>query len=306
MEEFTGENTSTEPTETADAAGDSTEVVDTTSADVDDMSVEEFAEFEEKAFDKGSDSDEDSDETVATESTTEELDELYKSQMTDTDAKLDKPIVIKVAGKVYKVDSVAELKNLAELGTNATKKYQSIAKHRNTLDYMEDNGISQEDLDYLVQSRGVAPVVRDESVNAVEDIANEILNGSGADAFKEIAAQLPDDVKQAMSNNPQMLAGFNYDVQQGIAGSIMPAVNRYMNVNGMSHQQAYMRARNEHLSQNQSNNNNGDVVIEQVTTPKQMLKNQPKPRGNVKSPSLSREDVDKMSKEEFARFYEDV
>ena len=302
-------DTSIETTEVAsdDAGNQDVEVENTDSektvSDVDNMDEKEFAEFEEKAFNKESDSDDDSDGDVATEPTTEELDELYKSQMASPDAKLDKPIVIKVAGKVYKVDSVAELKNLAELGTSSTQKFQAIAKHRRTLDYMEDNDIRQEDLDQLVQSRGEAPVLRDANVNATEDVAQSILDSDIADEFTRLASELPDDVKQMMSTNPNMMSGFAHDVRSGVAGAIASSVARYMNVNGMNHMQAYSRARDEFVSQNQGSQK---PQQQQKPSPQQMLKNQPKPRGSVKAPSLSREDIDKMSEEDFNRFYETV
>ncbi len=171
---------------------------------------------------------------------------------------------------------------------------------------MQDNDISQDDLDYLVQSRGGAAIVRDESVNAVEDIASNILSGPGAEAFQTVAAQLPADVKEVMSQNPQMLAGFNHDVQSGLAQKIMPLVSRFMNVNQMTFMQAYQAA-GDQVTANNAQASEPTVVIDNVADErKRTLQSQPKPRANVSAGGMSRDDMDKMSDSDFDKYWETV
>ena len=59
-----------------------------------------------------------------------DLDELYKAQMNDTDATLDKPLLIKINGKVTEINNINDMKDLMERGLGATKSFQQIAKHK--------------------------------------------------------------------------------------------------------------------------------------------------------------------------------
>ena len=306
-------NNSIEPMDTGvDAADDILEVEnnsneETTSADVDAMDESEFADFEEKSFEDESPADDADEAEEPVELTDEDLEAKYKAQMSDVDAKINKPITIKVNGKIYDVDSVAELKNLAELGVNSTQRFQAIAQHRKTLDYMEDNDIRQEDLDLLVQSRGEAPIVRDASVNATEDVAQSILDSDIADEFTRLASELPDDVKQMMSTNPNMMSGFAHDVRTGLAGAIAPVVSRYMNVNGMTHMQAYGRARSEFASKNQQQEQPQQQKQQPQNTianKRDTLQSQPKPGASVSKGGMSEADMDKMSDAEFEKYWD--
>ncbi len=305
---------SMEPTDTAtEVADDISEVEatvngETTSDDVSEMSEAEFAEFEEKSF-KDESSGDDADEPAEPKDLTyDELETAYKTQMGNQDAKLANPIVIKLNGKHFQVDNINELKNLAELGSNSTQRFQAIAQHRKTLDFMEDNGISREDLDFLVQSRGQAPVTRNETADAVENIASEILNGPGADAFAEVASQLPDDVREVMSKNPKMLSGFNHDVQSGLAAQIMELVPRMMSVNQMSFMQAYQAAGDQVTAKggNRKAPKQQQQQIDPVADKRNTLMSQPTPSAKVSSNGLSREDIDKMSDADFEKYYATV
>ena len=285
---------------------------DDDAASIDDMDDAEFAEFEEKAFEKPTQSTESEDKPKVTESSPEDLDARYKAQMDDKDAKLDKPIVIKLKGKVYEIDSVNELKSLAELGSNATRKYQEIAEHRRTIDFMQDNDLTVDDLQGMFgQTTGQEPMMRTEEdalERSANDIAAEILNGSNAEAFQQMAALLPDGVKTEMSRNPEMLSAFNNDVESGLAQAIMPQVERMMAVKGIPFMQAYVEVGSEYVSkQSQPSQLVPEVVEPKPDAKKQMLKAQPKPKATVsKTGALSSADIDKMTDEEFEKFYETV
>ncbi len=174
---------------------------------------------------------------------------------------------------------------------------------------MEDNDIRQEDLDLLVQSRGEAPIVRDANVNATEDVAQSILDSDIADEFTRLASELPDDVKQMMSTNPNMMSGFAHDVRTGLAGAIAPVVSRYMNVNGMTHMQAYGRARSEFFSKNQQQEQpqkQKQQPQNTIANKRDTLQSQPKPGASVSKGGMSEADMDKMSDAEFEKYWETV
>ncbi len=302
----------TEPVEAVEITETPTEVE--TSDSVDDMTDEEFVEFEKEAFKStGSDDDEDDEEsktkTEVTESSPEELETRYKAQMDDKDAKLDQPVVVKVNGKIYEIDSVNELKNLAELGTSATSKYQAIAGHRKTIDFMQDNNLTVDDLQHLLGDRGVQPVMRTDADNAamqVEDIATEILNGPNADNFTAAAEMLPQGVRDQMMTNPQMLKGFSEDVASGMAARVMPGVERLINVNGMDFMSAYAQEVQRLYGNQTQQKAPTETSPEPKQTPKSMLQHQPTQRAKSKSPSLSRDDINAMSEADFEKFYASV
>jgi len=290
-----------EPTENAEEVVENIDTEDEVN-DIDKLTDEEF----DKKFDDLESDDSEDDKDVSKENVPDkDLEALYAAQMNDADAKLDNPIIIKVKGKTYEVDSINELKNLAELGTSSTQKFQAIAEHRKTIDFMTDNGITKDDLDMIINHRGVEPVIRNDDSVAAEDVANEILNSPGAETFQEVAGMLPDDVKQEMASNAQMMAGFNHDVQSGLAQQIMPMAERFMNINGLSFMEAYVKA--------------GDMIMKSGEQPQQQVKqttniadekrkvlnSQPKTR-QTNTSGLSKADIDKMSDEAFDKYFNDL
>jgi len=176
---------------------------------------------------------------------TNPTDDDYKSQNDNADAKLDKPILIKLKGKVVEVSNVAEMRNLMELGLGATSKYREMAEGRKTLQFMEDNSIDMETLTGIVNNRGQEPVVPDvsyETDTQLESIATEIQNSNYIDTFREVATMLPADVTDAIRSNPQALQGFKNDISTGrLDSSKMHEIDKLVAIKGMNFQDAYVQ-----------------------------------------------------------------
>ena len=244
---------------------------------VDDMSDTEFDTF----MDGEATSEESTDEPETTttdpegdkpdEIEVEDLDQLYADQLESKESTLEKPLYIKINGKTHTIDNVDEMRNLMERGLNYTKKMQDLAKQRKELD--SDRG--DEEL----------PVSTD-----TDTLASEILSSNYAEQFQSAASMLPDNVKSEMASDPSLLQGFYEDVQSGLAGKIMPKVERLMSVNNMSFEQAYFRAGSD-INQQQPRG----------TEQKQMLRSQPKPTTSQLSTQKS---VDDMSDKEFSKYFD--
>jgi len=262
------------------------ETVDEATAEsVDNMSESELDEL----FETPSESDENS---QPEEPETVDVESLYTAQMEDPDLKLDKPIYIKVNGKVIEVDSVNDLKNMAELGTGAQQKFKTISAHKDTLQFMEDNGISREDLDALVVARGQEPVTVDTAAREVEEVATQILQSPIADDFKAGVAALPAEVKTQIGSDANLMSGLAIDFQSGLAQTILPHVHKEMVTKGMDFVEAYVSV-GKRLEASKS------------TTEKQktMLKAKPSASAKVDNHTV---DVWEMDDAEFDKYFETV
>lgn len=253
---------------------------------VDDMTEDEFNKhFEEVGTDDKSEKP--GDEVV------ENLDDAYKTQITDTEAKLDKPILLKVNGEVVSVDNINDLKNMAEQSVGVTKKFQQISEHKNTIEFMKSNDINMEDLSALVQQRGqevVTPPNADEV--EIEEVANSILESSYVQDFQNAMNVIPDDVKTQIQQNPQMLKAIAVDFESGLAQQIVPQLNRVMSTKGMSFQDAYV-----HIGQKIQNKN------EEVQTKRKILKSEPKQTTQTVNNSV---DVWDMDSKQFDKYFNNL
>jgi hypothetical protein len=196
------------------------------------------------------------DDTVATESsdtdTDVNLDDMYRQQL-DSEAKLDKPVLIKYKGKVIDVNDANELRDLAERGIAATYKLQEAAEIRKQYE-----GITPEDIELLKRFKAGDTSVVDElaverptvdtTTEEVNSIASEILSAPYAEQFKSFVEVLPPMDKQQLSSNPRLLNGLKIDFESGTAQKLMPLVERYVSVNGMDFISAYTKAGKEVLS----------------------------------------------------------
>ncbi len=225
------------------------------------------------------------------------LDDLYSAQIASEDSKLEKPILIKVNGAVIEVDNINDLKNMAEKSVGSTQKFQAIAQHKKTLQFMEDNNISEQDLNQLITDRGLQPVQSDneggsQNMEQVETIANEILNSDYAEAFQDGLKIVPEDIRETMSSNPQLLSDLAGDYQSGLAQKIMPTVNKYMNVNGLSFFEAYAKAGQELSEPTDVQDANNKRVQTLRAEPKSNTRSAPRNQ-SVKVSDLSDDDFDK-------------
>ena len=176
----------------------------------------------------------------------------YKEQLGNSDAKLDKPILLKVKGKVIEIDSLQDIRDLAERGTAATQKFQEMSEQRKFLEKLSSMGISPDNID-MVLAGEIQPQPVDSNTNTnpeAEAVAQEILASQHADSIKSALSLLPDNQAQEFATNPQFLRGLKSDYDAGVAQKIMPLVEKYVLVKGMPFLEAYAKAGQEMLSGN--------------------------------------------------------
>jgi len=232
------------------------------------------------------DSPEESESIEPMEMPSEDLDVLYKTQMSDDTTLLDKPILIKINGKVTKIDNINDLKNLSERGLSATQKMQGIAEERKRLQFLDDNGITEDDLNSLLAGKGISePITQDETAVQVEEVAQTILDSDYASDFKSTADMLPEDIRAEMGKNPKLLNDFYGDIQSGLAQQILPTLAEVMNIKNVSFFEAYGMV-GDRLAKDDSG----------IELKKQTLRSQPKPN----SQSLDSNNVDIWSMDDAA------
>ena len=226
-----------------------------------------------------------------------DLDTKYKSQL-DAGFELTEPILIKVDGSVMEISDSKDARALIEKGLNYTKKTQELAQHRKTLMFLENNGINNVDdlekvLNGELQLNEPVKPIDDASVNAehIESVANNILNSDKADEMKMLISSMPLKAKQILESDANVLDGLFYDLNQGLAQKIMPLANKYMTVNDMSFEEAYIKAGNEI-----SNADKTDSVKRNI------ISSEPKSRGTTQKRSYTRDDIFSMDESEFEKY----
>ncbi len=279
------DNTEVISTDDVSQVEENNDVVNT----IDEMSDDDFNNHFEGG-EEITDDDEPSEEPTE-QIETEDLQSLYDTQMSDPEAQLAQPVLIKINGNVHKVDSVKELKALAEKGVSYTQKTQTLADERREAEFLRDNNITRDDLDALIASRGQAPVVNDTAAVEVEEIATTILSGQYSDDFKQVSTMLPDNIRSEMATDPQLLQGFYEDVEAGLAQKIMPQVERLMGVDGLTFQQAYVKA---------------GQSLEAKPTSKSADKLRSQPKSNTTELESGSPDVWAMDDEDFEKYYANV
>ncbi len=185
--------------------------------------------------DRGSDK---SDETPVLEDKPVENNNEYQTEGLGT---LDKPLVVKVKGKIYDLTDMDQIRGLVEKGFIATQKLQEVAEMKRELEKQQNPDMTDADIEQKE--------VNDE----LESVAQEILNGSNADEMREIIGGMPQTSIDEFKNSPKMLKGLQHDVQSGFAMAIMPKVNHMMNIDGMSFIEAYMAAGKEYHDNDATN-----------------------------------------------------
>jgi len=225
------ENEVTE-TETESAIEATEEVV----TNIDDMGDDEFNEHFESVGSDESDTETADDEKEATDTNTpdDDLNAKYSTQLNDADAKLDKPVLIKVDGEVMELTTINELRDMAERGTAVTKKFQKLAQDRKALEEQ-------------IKQLGVEPDVdvQDDdadtkSADELDRVANVILASDYADDFKSSVSDLPKDAVDFIGSKPEILHGLSEDFKSGLAQKIMPQVKREMVVKDVDFITAYV------------------------------------------------------------------
>jgi len=180
---------------------------------------------------------------------TEEAADEKPDYITEGLGKLDKPMVIKYKGKLYDIDDKDKVRDLMERGMAATSKLQEIAELKKELLKAQHPDASDKEL----QSIDVE--------TEVETIAQSIVNSPIAEDFKGVIAELPEEVATSLRSDPQMLRGLKADVEAGFTQKILPAVNKYMAIEGLDFRSAYVKAGNEVMQSEQQR----DTAVTQLT-----------------------------------------
>ncbi len=232
-------------------------------------------------------------EPVKEEPIVQDLNSLYKSQMDNADSKLDKPILIKLHGKVIEIDNINDLKDLTERGLSATKKYQEMSEDRKVIEFMNNNGISMETLNQLIKSDGSVPIESNQNSQQdmqVQVVVDKISNSAYVDDFKNGVAFLPDNVKGFISDSPELLDGLAGDFESGLAQKVLPIVERTMAIKGLEFIDAYTQA--------VQSLNAGSKPTEKKINPLSA-----EPRGNILGVKAEpAKDIWSMSSEEFKKY----
>ena len=182
----------------------------------------------------------------------------YKEQLQSGDKELDKPLLLKFKGKVLEINTVDDLRDLAERGLGSTAKFQEMAEQRKLIQKLESAGISEEDIDLLRRARlgdteatqillakeaGNPPV--DDTVIEAENIAQEILTSDYADKFKDTLSLIPEGQRQQYAYDTRFMKGLKTDFDNGVAQKLIPMVEKYVMVKGMDFLEAYAKAGQE-------------------------------------------------------------
>ncbi len=174
-----------------------------------------------------------------------DLDGLYSAQMDSVDAVLDKPVLIKLNGKVTEITNINDMKDLMERGLGATKKYQEMSEDRKVIEFMNNNGISMETLNQLITSDGSVPIESNNNSQQdtqIQAVVDKISSSAYVDDFKNGVSFLPDSVKDTIGNSPELLNGLYGDFESGLAQQVLPIVERTMAIKGLDFVSAYTQA----------------------------------------------------------------
>ena len=287
-DEFTSDGTDStindESPQVSEQANDETYEVNNEVDDFNELSIEEQA-----ATLDATDEPQETESSEGDDNGDEDLNVLYASQMEDADMKLDKPILVKYNGTVHKVDSVNELKSLAEQGISITKKSQRMSDQTNLLAELEANGYTADDLRQLATNDKGEELTKVEPKQIeIDTIATGILESNYADKFKSFVGELPGEAIDFISGDPRILKGLADDVESGLAARLQSATKRNMDLRGMPFLEAYISAGNDYDKTKQTKQTNKTAMASQ---PKQNNRPQPKQKDTSE---MSIEELDAM------------
>ena len=277
------------------------EIVDTDDSArelIDNMSEDEFEDHLTKLGDKSEDETKATDTESNSKAKDVDLEDKYKKQLEDG-FELNEPVVVKVDGHVMEITDSKDIQALINKGLDYTKKTQEIAQHKDTLKFLEDNGINdintlQQVLSGQVQidpTQLQQPQVADPKTDHVNQVAEHILQSDKADEMKSIIGSLPYEAKQILESDANVLGGLFNDVKSGLAQKIMPTARRLMTINGLDFISAYMQAGKEIVDSEKTNDERRNI-----------LTSEPKSKGRTQKRSYTREDIYGMDEAEFEKY----
>lgn len=193
-----------------------------------------------------------------------------KEEITTTETKEDveekEPVVdtgsykVKANGQEYDL-TLEELKLLAPKALDYTKKTQAIAPYRRMIGALENNGISQDDINLLIdmkkgnkeaissfiKSMNVDPLdlPEESDYNPVDYGSDNMLRNELNEVYSEINSNeelktkfssslnsFDDTSKQFISSNPEAIKGLQIDIQSGMYDKIFPIASKMCALDG--------------------------------------------------------------------------
>lgn len=187
---------------------------------------------------------------------------------------------IKANGKEYDM-SIDELKQMASKGMDYVKKTTALKPYRTMIAAMQENGISPEDLNMLIDLKkgnkeAISKLIKDNNVDAydlpegdnykpteyrkseesyeISEILGTISKDSEFSRTSDIYSKLDEASKEAINSNPSMLSGLHQDVKSGLFDKVLPYAEKRAMIDGYSQPflKYYIEAGSEYIK-NQMN-----------------------------------------------------
>jgi len=258
-------NTPDSAFESADEPEEKEEVSDSDELDFSDPEEESDEEDESTEDEEETDEDESLEAPVEDSESPEETDEpeaeeeSKEAENAPEESDLTKDVLapLKANGKVVKINTVEELRNLAQMGLNYTKKMQGLAPNLKLMKMLDNNGLLDEaklarliDLDKkrpeaianLVKESGIDPLDLDtESAEGYKPNTYTVTNKEmeldtvlqdleGSEGFQttiDVVANKWDEAsKQKVLDNPNIMRDINAHVEAGIYQMVAEEVFR--------------------------------------------------------------------------------
>jgi len=319
-----------------DDNSDEEETIDEEESEVDDDDDDEEEENNsEEQLDESEEEDnpdEDPEETDDVDSAEESKDDAFDFSKIPDDVML--PEEIAVNGVKVKA-TLKELKEGFKKGMNYTQKMQELAPHRKSIEAMTENGITQDDINLLIEARkgnkeAIAKLVADSELDALElepekakdykpnnyigeteDFAMEevktMINSDteNYDRVKEVINTIPDDLYEVVSTDPNLLNALYTDVKNGTYDKVMPEVikQRTLGNSGISTLQLYSEVFHSMQEEAKKAPSVPDVKEKTVIAKKRKNASMTKTKPTKKKSYV---DFKSMDEDEFAKEYEKI
>lgn len=202
---------------------------------------------------------------------------------------------IKANGKEYDM-SIDELKQMASKGMDYVKKTTALKPYRTMIAAMEQNGLSAEDINLLIDLKkgnkeAIAKIVSDSKIDVydipdssdytpteyrvhesqldMKEMIADISKDSEFSRTSDIYSKLDENSKTAINNNPAMLAGLHQDIKSGLFDQVLPYAEKRAMIDGYSQPflKYYMEAGSEYLKNVNTQNQIKSQQQVKATTP---------------------------------------
>lgn len=202
---------------------------------------------------------------------------------------------IKANGKEYDM-SIDELKQMASKGMDYVKKTTALKPYRTMIAAMQENNISPEDLNMLIDLKkgnkeAISKIIRDNDVDTydlpeadtykpteyrrseeayeIKEIISSISQDSEFSRTSDIYKNLDDQSRQAINQNPTMLSGLHQDIKSGLFDQVLPYAEKRAMIDGYSQPflKYYMEAGSEYLKNVNTQNQIKSQQQIKATTP---------------------------------------